>query len=418
MNKVFHILCLFMIVQWDGIAQPIKEYSLITLMNGESNFVDPDSSTLKALPIWGFGFDEFPYKITLPGPTIYANEGDSVHINMFNPSHEGHTIHLHGLDVDEANDGVPHHTGFIHQGESFKYRFKATHAGNYLYHCHVTTTMHLALGMYGMVIINPADSSKRVYTNGPEYDREYAFLMSEIDSRWNENYTSIGSFLSYNPDLYLINGKNRQSIYQDTNMLLTGALGDQLHLRLLNVGYRVNRVIFPEELEAIVHTSDGRVIEPFSADTLIIYPGERYSVLAEVLDVKSSFVSVDYLDPYKLKFLGRDYIPFNNDTFKFVEPDVLQQDNDTIVFGVGMEKKLANEILLFPNPAKAEMNLVSRLGVVSKMSIVNLHGEVIKVAYPNSHIVYMDLSDFQSGIYMVEVGLNNGLRLVKKLQIQ
>ena len=184
-------------------AQPNREYSLVSLMNGQGTF-ESDSGSLFDLPLWGYGFNKINPTVDLPGPTIYANQGDSVHISMFNPSMEGHTIHLHGLDVDEANDGVPHFTGFIQEGESFTYKFKATHAGNFLYHCHVTTTMHLTLGMYGMVIVYPTDSSKSIYDGGPFYDRQYEFLLSEMDARWNSDYTSIGTFLSFDPDLFFL----------------------------------------------------------------------------------------------------------------------------------------------------------------------------------------------------------------------
>jgi len=59
-----------------------------------------------AVPIWGYGWvtDGF---ITLPGPLLSYNEGQQVDLNFTNPSPESHTIHLHGLDVDQANDGVP-----------------------------------------------------------------------------------------------------------------------------------------------------------------------------------------------------------------------------------------------------------------------------------------------------------------------
>ena len=44
----------------------------------------------------------------IPAPLIEANQGDSVHIDFWNVSQlHHHTIHLHGLDVDQANDGVP-----------------------------------------------------------------------------------------------------------------------------------------------------------------------------------------------------------------------------------------------------------------------------------------------------------------------
>ena len=47
--------------------------------------------------------------IDIPGPILTYTEGDSVELKLRNMSQgASHTIHLHGLDVDQWNDGVPH----------------------------------------------------------------------------------------------------------------------------------------------------------------------------------------------------------------------------------------------------------------------------------------------------------------------
>ncbi len=392
-------------------SQPTKEYSMVSLMNGQGDFVT-DSNTIVTLPVWGYGWTQPNPFVILPGPTVYAKEGDSVHLEMLNPSMEGHTIHLHGLDVDQANDGVPHTSDFIQQGESFTYRFKATHAGNFLYHCHVTTTMHLALGMYGMVIVYPADSSNRVYTDGPEYDVQYEYLFSDMDARWNADYTAIGGFLTYDPDLYLINGKNKHLLYADSNVHILGGIGQQHLMRFLNVGYRVNRVIFPPELNAVVHTSDGRVLEPFEVDTLTLYPGERYSVLAEVLDTAASFVSVDYLDPYRLRFLGREYIPVNDEDFEFI-PTVL---NDTLsdTIGLGIEEEAAPDVLLFPNPANSEL-FISSTHPYTQVKIFDHVGRQVLEEDLSVGTSRLILPEMPAALYFVRISDGRGLTVTKRL---
>lgn len=413
MNRSISIVVLFLLFLASAAkSQSLREYSLISLMNGQSEF-ETDSGSIINLPIWGFAYDNVFTTLRVPGPTIYAHQGDSVHINLFNPSMEGHTIHLHGLDVDEANDGVPHFTGYIQEGESFKYRFKATHAGNFLYHCHVTTTMHLTLGMYGMVIVYPTDSSKRIYNNGPLYDRQYEFLMSEMDARWNSDYTRIGSFLSFDPDLFLLNGKNRSLIYNDTNMVMRGDVGDQLLMRALNVGYRVNRLIFPNEIQATIHTSDGRVLdEPFVTDTLIVYPGERFSIMVEVLDDAPSFVAVDYLDPYRLKFVGREYIPINDTAFAYIEPQIIDSDNDTI--GVGIQDMESAAIMVFPNPAVDELHLVSTNEAFKSCTIIDFQGRVLAIKPLSNHYEILSLKELNPGSYILLIEMRNGERVHRK----
>ena len=52
-----------------------------------------------------FGFTETLSAATkIPGPTIYLNSGDSVKLDFWNMSQGApHTIHLHGLDVNQQN---------------------------------------------------------------------------------------------------------------------------------------------------------------------------------------------------------------------------------------------------------------------------------------------------------------------------
>ncbi|MEQ9186411.1 MAG: multicopper oxidase domain-containing protein [Cryomorphaceae bacterium] len=398
-------------------AQPLKQYSLVSLMNGQADFIT-DSNTTISLPFWGFGYNNSNPSIVLPGPTIYANEGDSVHVEMINPSLEGHTVHFHGLDVDQANDGVPHTSDFVLTNQAFTYRFKASHAGNFLYHCHVTTTLHLAMGMYGMVIVYPADSSNRVYTNGPSYDRQYAYLLSDLDSRWNADYTAIGSFTSYAPDLFLINGKNRHLLYEDTNVRVHGEVGEKHLLRFMNVGYRVNRVIFPSEIAAVVHTSDGRVLaQAFQSDTLIIYPGERYSVLAEILDDSPSRLSIDYLDPYRLRFLGREYIPINDSNFIYMAPVIEDEMTDTLGVGIGTPMPEA-ELSLFPNPARDEIWVQSATGNITRITIYDISGREVGSFKANNTITRVDVARLDESVYVLLIERQDGNRTTRSFLVQ
>jgi plastocyanin len=412
MNRLLLLIALFTVGAMQ--AQPLRFYSVVSLMNGQTDFVT-DSNTIVTLPTWGYGWNAGGASVmTVPGPTIYANEGDSVHLEMFNPSMEGHTIHLHGLDVDEANDGVPHHTGFILEGESFTYKFKATHAGNFLYHCHVTTTMHLALGMYGMVIVHPDDSSQTFYTNGPAFDQQREFLLSDLDARWNKDYTKIGGFLTYAPDMFLINGKNKSISYADTANVMHGQVGDQLLMRFLNVGYRVNRVVFPSEVNAVVHTSDGRVLdEAFTTDTLIIYPGERFSVLAEVLDDSPSYVRIDWLDPYRLSYLGCEYIPLNDDDFSYLP---YEEDNsliDSIALSEGRQPEPFFKA--YPNPVVEDL-VIATDEPLEALEIINLSGErVWRKSLDANTIQVIHLTDIADGAYFIQARTVDGQRLTRKL---
>ena len=52
-------------------------------------------------------------------------------------------------------------------GDDATYSFDADYPGTFLYHCHVTTTLHLTMGMYGMVLVTRPDFT--LFEGGPAY---------------------------------------------------------------------------------------------------------------------------------------------------------------------------------------------------------------------------------------------------------
>lgn len=309
-----------------AIGQPVKEYFFLMKMDGKHTLESGHETN-----IWGFA-PEFAEgidgELRLPSPTIRVQEGDSVVVRVINPSEEGHTIHWHGLDVDQANDGVPAFSQFVLKGDTLHYRFRATHAGNYIYHCHVTTTLHLMMGMYGSFIVDRPD--KRVFAGGPRYDRDYDFLGSEMDQSWNDDYTMTGPLNTFEADQFLLNGKSGRQIYEDTAMQVIMQAGDTVLLRLINIGYGIHTYEFPPAVDALVVGSDGRALpQPFLASDLSIYPGERYSVI--LITSQTTFldhIRVLYRTMIDRSIMGFNYIPINTNQ----APVGMQQGEDIIAF--------------------------------------------------------------------------------------
>jgi FtsP/CotA-like multicopper oxidase with cupredoxin domain len=166
----------------------------------------------------------------VPAPVIYASTGDVVEIRLKNlgvkaqptAPNDPHSIHLHGLDVDAANDGVPEtsvgaipanlcadgtsdasqfdcsgHGGLAPgAGNVVVYMFAAEEATTSLYHCHQEADIHVQMGMYGaLVIYNPSDPAAaagpgkglggEIY--GFKYDKDVVLLLSEFDVRQHED---------------------------------------------------------------------------------------------------------------------------------------------------------------------------------------------------------------------------------------
>ena len=92
-----------------------------------------------------------------PGPTIRATEGDLVEVTLVNESVPGGTtLHWHGLDVPNAEDGVAGVTqDSVHAGQSHTYRFVARQVGTYWYHSHQVSHEQVRKGLLGAIVITP-----------------------------------------------------------------------------------------------------------------------------------------------------------------------------------------------------------------------------------------------------------------------
>jgi FtsP/CotA-like multicopper oxidase with cupredoxin domain len=272
-----------------GQALPPQLYSE---MDG-IHFLDDGSS----VTIWGYGWvtDGF---ITLPGPLLTYNEGQSVDLNFVNPSPESHTIHLHGLDVDQANDGVPATSFLVPTGGDAVYSFVADQAGTFLYHCHVTTTLHLTMGMYGMILVKRPDQT--LFEGGPAYTEDAPFLFSDLEVATNLDPVGSFPFHDIRPDVFMINGKQGSQLEAEDERVWS-APGDTVALRLGSMAYSRVRCHFPPELHAVCHMSDGRALpESFAVDSLDIFPGERFTILVAPEEGFEGAVSCDYwnmIDP-------------------------------------------------------------------------------------------------------------------------
>ena len=95
---------------------------------------------------------------TSPGPLVEAEQGDLVEVRVRNGSvPDGITLHWHGIDVPNAEDGVAGVTqDAIGTGEEHTYRFVAADAGTYWYHSHQVSHEQVVRGLLGPVLVHPA----------------------------------------------------------------------------------------------------------------------------------------------------------------------------------------------------------------------------------------------------------------------
>ena len=94
-----------------------------------------------------------------PGPAIRAHQGDLVQVTLTNVDvPDGVTLHWHGVDVPNAEDGVAGVTqDAVRPGEHYVYRFRAEDAGTFWYHSHQVGHAQVRGGLFGTFVVLPAD---------------------------------------------------------------------------------------------------------------------------------------------------------------------------------------------------------------------------------------------------------------------
>jgi FtsP/CotA-like multicopper oxidase with cupredoxin domain len=95
---------------------------------------------------------------TSPGPEIRAVAGQLVQVTLINENvPDGVTLHWHGVDVPNAEDGVAGLTqDAVRPGQNHVYRFVAQDAGTYWYHSHQVSHEQVRLGLYGALVVTPS----------------------------------------------------------------------------------------------------------------------------------------------------------------------------------------------------------------------------------------------------------------------
>ncbi|GAT09276.1 multicopper oxidase domain-containing protein [Mycolicibacterium novocastrense] len=155
-----------------------------------------------------------------PGPTLRGKVGDVFEVTLVNDGTIGHSIDFHAGAL--APD-VPMRT--IRPGERLVYRFTATRAGVWMYHCStMPMSVHIANGMFGAVIIDPPDLAA--------VDREYLLVQSEYYLGPPGGEVDAAKVVADKPDLVVFNGYANQYDHAP----LTARTGERVRIWVLAAG--------------------------------------------------------------------------------------------------------------------------------------------------------------------------------------
>ena len=277
-----------------GDARSAVVEAQLTIATGEVNFT---GKPVEALTVNG----------QIPGPTLEFTEGDVARIHVHNDLDVPSSVHWHGLLVPPGQDGVPA-ISFpgIPPHSDFTYEFPIRQAGTYWYHSH--SGLQEQRGVYGSIVIHPRKGERH------PADREQVVVLSD----WtDENPERVAGLLKSGNEWYSIERNSNQSLW---GALRRNRLGDFLRREwesmpdneISDVAYDrflINGKTAPEFLaepgETVrlriinaaagsyfyvqfaggpmtVVAADGKDVEPFELDRLLIAVAETYDVLITV----------------------------------------------------------------------------------------------------------------------------------------
>ncbi|OCC14278.1 Multicopper oxidase [Dissulfuribacter thermophilus] len=236
-----------------AVISGIKETSFsFTVKQGHISMPDGQS-----ILMWGYAIDNGPMQY--PGPTLIVNQGDNITITLTNqlPSIYGNvSIVFPGHEV-KATGGVP---GLLTNEAppdgvtSVTYTFTADQPGTYYYHSGTRPELQLEMGLIGAIIVRPQgfDPANPTAYNHPDsaYDREYLFLLSEMDPVIHR-LIEFGTMdeidnTTYRPVYWMINGRAAPDTmfpakvpwlpHQPYNCMPRMHPGEKLLMRVINGG--------------------------------------------------------------------------------------------------------------------------------------------------------------------------------------
>jgi FtsP/CotA-like multicopper oxidase with cupredoxin domain len=197
--------------------------------------------------------EAWTYNGTVPGPTIKVDVGDHVKVVLKNELPESTALHIHGVRLPNAMDGVPDITQDpIKPGDSFTYDFVAQRVEVGMYHSHHNAATQVSNGLAGTFQVGELPMP-----GGVKPDVETSLMLNDSGT--------IG---------FALNGKS----FPATEPIVAKP-GQRVLIHYLNEGVGAHPMHL-HGLDQLVVAKDGfPLATPQKQDTVVVAPGERISVL-------------------------------------------------------------------------------------------------------------------------------------------
>jgi FtsP/CotA-like multicopper oxidase with cupredoxin domain len=231
------------------------------------------------------------YNGSIPGPTLKVQEGSEIAVQLENQGDIDATVHWHGLRLENRYDGTHETQRPVAVGETFSARVRFPDPGVYWYHPHIREDYGQEMGLYGSILVEPAD---------PEYwppvHREVVLTLDDIlleDGKvapFSPTETTHAAMGRYG-DVLLVSG--------ETALSLTAKLGEVVRFYLTNTANtRVFKVALPGARMKLVGGDSGRVEHEQFVDDVVLAPSER--VVVDVLSDRPGELTLEHHTPERV----------------------------------------------------------------------------------------------------------------------
>jgi FtsP/CotA-like multicopper oxidase with cupredoxin domain len=236
------------------------------------------------------------YNGSIPGPTLHVDEGCEVTVEVQNDGDLDATVHWHGLRLDNEYDGVPFETQPpIPIGERYTQRVRFPDPGFYWYHPHIREDYGLELGLYGTVVVEPADPSY-----WPPADRHVTVTLDDLlvedgkiapFRKSGPTHTAMGRF----GNVMLTNG--------DTSLSGEAMVGEVVRFYVVNTANtRIFKFAINGARMKLVGGDSGRCETESFVETVLLSPSER--AVVDVLFDTEGAVALEHRTPDHVYQLG------------------------------------------------------------------------------------------------------------------
>ena len=236
------------------------------------------------------------YNGSIPGPTLRAPQGSEIDVHVRNDADMEATVHWHGLRLDNAYDGVPYQTQEpIPVGGEFTYRLRFPDPGVYWYHPHIREDYGLDMGLYGNLVVVPAEQDY-----WPPVNREVVVTLDDV-------LIEEGRIVAFHHA-----GPTHVAMGRFGNVMLTGGetdwrlearVGEVVRLYLTNTANtRIFNVALPRARMKLVGGDSGRYEHETFVEEVLLSPSER--AVVDLLFETPGSVTVEHRTPGHTYDLG------------------------------------------------------------------------------------------------------------------